>query len=116
MLTFENPAALFKTHHRLAERKISRHDLTHTLLNSLYFLISKEIDAWTPILHRAGLTYLAIQTAWKRIIYHKHLVRKHLAHNLLQHEAEGADIGATAIGMAVAYEADVMRVYDLIVQ
>ena len=112
----EYPATFLQAHHGLAERKISLYDLTHARLNGLDCLICKETPARTPVLHGMRLLDLAVQAAWKGIIYHEHLIREHLAHHLLQHEAEGADIGATAIGMAVAYEADVVRVYDLIVQ
>ena len=116
VLTLENPAAVLKTHHGLGKRKIGSNNVSHCSFYRFNLRVCHKIYIRTTILKRLQLADFTIQTTRKGIIYHKNLVREHLAHNLLQHKAQRADICAASIRMIITHKAHVVRIDDLIVK
>ena len=116
MICSEEPFAFFQFKHLLGERKVGFHHLPHPVLYLLDLVIGHEEHLRTTVLHRLHFPDFAIEPARKRVIYRKHLVREHLAHHILQHEAQRPYICTSSVRMVISDKTDIMRIYDHIVQ
>ena len=116
MIACKKLFTLLDAHHLLGERNITRHDFMHACLDLFKLIVCREIHARTAVFHRLKLTDLAVETAWKRVIYRQNLFRVHFPDHILKHEAEGTDVCTASVRMFISYELHIVRIDDLIVE
>ena len=88
----------------LPERHVGGDDFLHPALDRRQLLLRQYQCPATSVLLFPGLYHLAVKAARKRMVYHQDLVRKQLTYSVLQHEAQGTQVGAPSVRMIVSDE------------
>ena len=77
-----------KRHHLFCKRKVRCNHCVHFCCNAFQLLVGCEEHIRTTVLQCFHFSDLAIQAAWKRIIYSQNLIRKHLSDNSLKNKTQ----------------------------
>ena len=89
-------------------RVVGVDDFFHPVFQLLDLLVLEVVEGMVPLDDLFGFLEFAVQTARKGVVDDEDLVREEVADGFLEDEAEGTDVAAASLGVAVADEFDFM--------
>ena len=90
------------------EGQVGVDDRLHPVFQLLDLLVLEVVEGMVPLDDLFGFLEFAVQAARKGVVDDEDLVREEVADGFLEDEAEGTDVAAASLGVAVADEFDFM--------